>query len=70
MLLDKLPEVLTNEQRLRKIHNLMMDLAHKRRQVKNAGSRSAPQWVLCVGAASVNQTKNKGKHSAETKPSA
>jgi ATP-dependent DNA helicase RecG len=68
LLLDKLPEVLTNEQKLRKIHNLMMDLAHKRRQIKNDGSRTEPQWILCDGAASAEQIKNKENPNPKTKP--
>lgn len=44
LLLDKLPEVLTQEQRLSKIHNLLSSLSGKR--IRNAGSRTASQWVL------------------------
>ncbi len=44
LLLDKLPEVLTHEQRLSKIHNLLSSLSGKR--IRNAGSRQESQWVL------------------------
>lgn len=44
LLLDKLPEVLTQEQRLSKIHNLLSSLSGK--HIRNAGSRTASQWVL------------------------
>ena len=46
LLLDKLPEVLNQEQKCRKIHNLLMDLAHKRKLIVNEGSRRRSQWVL------------------------
>ena len=44
LLLDKLPEVLTQEQKLSKIHNLLSSLSGK--AIRNAGSRGAPGWVL------------------------
>lgn len=47
LLLDKVPEVLSEEQKRRKIHNLLMDLAHKRKLIVNQGSRRRSQWVLC-----------------------
>ncbi len=46
LLLDKLPEVLTREQKLGKIHNLMMDLARKQKLIVNQGSRRNSQWIL------------------------
>jgi ATP-dependent DNA helicase RecG len=46
LLLDKLPEVLTREQKLGKVHNLMMDLARKQKRIVNQGSRRNSQWVL------------------------
>ena len=44
LLLDKLPEVLTKEQKLSKIHNLLSSLSGK--VIRNVGSRGAPSWVL------------------------
>lgn len=44
LLLDKLPEVLTQEQKLSKIHNLLSSLSGK--MIRNTGSRGAPSWVL------------------------
>lgn len=44
LLLDKLPEVLTHEQKLGKVHNLISSLSGK--VIRNAGSRHASQWVL------------------------
>ena len=44
LLLDKLPEVLTDEQKLSKIHNLLSSLSGK--VIRNAGTRQASRWVL------------------------
>lgn len=46
LLLDKLPEILTPEQKRAKIHNLLTSLARKSRAIVNTGSRKKPQWVL------------------------
>ena len=45
LLLDKLPEVLTEEQKLNRIHNLLRNLAASG-QIRNDGSRRFPRWVL------------------------
>jgi hypothetical protein len=39
-----LPEVLTQAQKLTKIHNLLSSQSGK--TIRNAGSRSVSQWVL------------------------
>jgi ATP-dependent DNA helicase RecG len=44
LLLDKLPEVLSKEQKLTKIHNLLTSLSGKR--IRNDGARGKPKWVL------------------------
>lgn len=44
MLLDKLPEVLSEKQKLTMIHNLLSSLSGKR--IRNAGTRGQSQWVL------------------------
>lgn len=44
LLLDKLPEVLSEEQKLTKIHNLLSSLSGKK--IENIGSRERSQWVL------------------------
>lgn len=44
LLLDKLPEVLSEEQKLTKIHNLMSSLS--RTKIQNIGSRGDPQWII------------------------
>lgn len=44
LLLDKLPDVLTSEQKVNRVHNLLVSLSGKR--IRNAGTRQASQWVL------------------------
>lgn len=44
LLLDKLPEILTDEQKRSKIHNLMSSLSGK--VIRNAGTRQASRWML------------------------
>ncbi len=46
LLLDKLPEILSEKQKLSKIHNLLYDLSHQQMLIKNQGSRRFSQWVL------------------------
>ncbi len=43
LLLDKLPEVLSDKQRKAKIHNLMAELVRKAK-IENRGSRAQPAW--------------------------
>lgn len=45
LLLDKLPEVLTQEQKLNRVHNLLRQLAQAR-LIRNAGTRRFSKWVL------------------------
>ncbi|WP_298168589.1 hypothetical protein [Acidithiobacillus sp.] len=45
LLVDKQPEVLTWEQKLNRIHNLLRQLAEAK-AIVNAGSRRWPKWVL------------------------
>ena len=44
LLFDKLPEVLSGEQKYALIHNLIMELRDKR-VIHNLGTRPAPRWV-------------------------
>jgi ATP-dependent DNA helicase RecG len=44
LLLDKLPEVLSDEQKLSKVHNLISSLSGK--AIRNAGTRQSPRWIL------------------------
>jgi ATP-dependent DNA helicase RecG len=46
LMLGKLPEILTDTQKLRKIHNLLYELSHRLNRINNTGSRKSPQWVL------------------------
>ncbi|OBS08178.1 RNA-binding domain-containing protein [Acidihalobacter prosperus] len=48
LLLDKLPEMLSQEQKLNKIHNLLRQLARDG-VIRNEGSRRFSQWVLIAG---------------------
>ena len=47
LLLDKLPEILSEEQKLNKVRNLIQQLA-RNDLIRNAGSRVKPQWVLVI----------------------
>ena len=44
LLIDKLPEVLTAEQKTNRVHNLLVSLSGKR--IRNAGTRQDSRWVL------------------------
>jgi ATP-dependent DNA helicase RecG len=44
LLLDKLPEVLTQAQKVAKVHNLISSLSGK--AIRNVGTRQAPRWVI------------------------
>jgi len=44
LLLNKLPEVLSSEQKAARVHNLLTSLSGKR--IKNVGTRQASKWVL------------------------
>ncbi len=44
LLMDKLPEVLSESQKVSKVHNLITALSGK--AIKNVGTRQASQWVL------------------------
>ncbi|MDP2854820.1 MAG: hypothetical protein Q8O28_11330 [Smithellaceae bacterium] len=44
LLLDKLPEVLNEDQKMDKIHNLVSSLSGKR--IRNIGGRRTSQWVF------------------------
>lgn len=46
LLLDKLPEVLTEAQKKAKIHNFLFRLANKEQRIQNIGSRRYSRWVL------------------------
>jgi ATP-dependent DNA helicase RecG len=54
LLFEKLPEVLTDAQKKAKIHNLMFDLAHRRKAIMNIGSArgSGARWIVSEGGIS------------------
>ena len=45
-LLTKLPEILTHEQKLEKIHNLLTVLSRKERKIRNIGGRRYSRWIV------------------------
>ena len=45
LLLTKLPERLSQEQKLRRVHNLLQEL-RRAGLIDNRGSRPKPQWVV------------------------
>ena len=56
LLLDKLPEVLTQEQKLNRVHNLLRQLADAGR-IQNVGGRRWPKWVQGALLADTKQSK-------------
>jgi len=48
LLLSKLPEVLSEPQKLNKISNLLTEMAHKDRTIRNEGSDTRPRWSLII----------------------
>jgi ATP-dependent DNA helicase RecG len=44
LLLPKLPDRLTQEQKRRKVHNLLQEL-RRTGKIENLGSRTRPRWV-------------------------
>jgi len=66
LLLEKLPEVLTEKQKLEKIHNLLTNLSSKRKQIWNSGNRRYSQWIPSDGAKLGETKKNNRKQSLES----
>ena len=50
LLLPKLPDRMTAEQKRRKVHNLLQEL-RRAEQISNRGSRTEPNWVISNSAA-------------------
>jgi len=46
LLLDKLPEILTDKQKKTKIHNLLSELSRREGKIENRGSRKWPRWSM------------------------
>lgn len=61
LLLDKLPEVLSDEQKLKKIHNLLYELSHRQMRIRNIGNRRVSNWVLLKGPLDKQETCEKAK---------
>ena len=57
LLMDKLPEVLTQAQKRNRIHNLLRHLADTGR-IQNVGGRRWPKWIQ--GAPLVDKNQSKG----------
>lgn len=51
LLLDKLPDVLSGQQKKTKIHNLLRELAGPAGKIRNSGSRRTPQWTCDIQSA-------------------
>lgn len=45
-IIGKLPEVLSHDQKLKKVHNLLYELSHRQKRIRNVGSRRHSKWVL------------------------
>ncbi len=46
LLSEKLPKILDSKQKTKKISNILSEMASKDKDIKNAGTRKAPRWVL------------------------
>ncbi|MBI5100179.1 MAG: putative DNA binding domain-containing protein [Nitrospirae bacterium] len=46
LLMDKLSDVLNENQKSNKIHNLLYEMSRRDKTIKNIGSRKRPEWVL------------------------
>jgi len=45
LLIDKLPEVLSEKQKKAKVHNLLSELS-RNNEIRNSGSRAQPKWEI------------------------
>ena len=46
LLMDKLSNVLNPEQKIKKISNLLFDMANNDKSIINSGPRKTPKWTL------------------------
>ncbi len=46
LLINKLPDILNEKQKLSKIHNLLCEMSKKDKTIKNYGSKKKPNWIL------------------------
>ena len=46
LLLSKLPDILDEKQKLKKINNLLYEMSRKDKTIRNSGTKRTPVWVL------------------------
>lgn len=46
LLLSKLPDILDEKQKLKKINNLLNEMSRKDKTIRNPGTKRTPVWVL------------------------
>jgi ATP-dependent DNA helicase RecG len=46
LLLSKLPDILDEKQKLKKINNLLNEMSRKDKTIRNSGTKRTPVWVL------------------------
>jgi ATP-dependent DNA helicase RecG len=60
LLIDKLPEVLNEEQKKNKVHNLLNELA-RRGRLENRGSAYMSAWYIIDSGSNIKAKKEKSK---------
>lgn len=46
LLIDKISDALNVDQKRTKIKNLLFEMSHKDKRIKNIGTKKKPTWVL------------------------
>jgi len=46
LLMSKLPDILDEKQKLKKINNLLNEMSRKDKTIRNSGTKRTPIWVL------------------------
>ena len=46
LLIDKLPDILTSEQKVNKVRNLIYEMSKRKNIIKNLGTDRQPKWIL------------------------
>jgi len=67
LLMDKLPEILTEKQKNQKVHNLLYELAGPLGLIRNTGSKRKPAWVL-RGSSFASPMRKSNKNKGQKKP--
>ncbi|OGR07607.1 MAG: hypothetical protein A2511_13530 [Deltaproteobacteria bacterium RIFOXYD12_FULL_50_9] len=57
VLMNKLPEIITEKQKKTKIHNLLYELSTKSDCIHNIGSRRLPKWILGKAEGAIKSNK-------------